>query len=107
VDLIELQDNTPWQELTYPEVWGFCEPGKSEWMLDRGETSIGGKLPINPSGGFLSFGEATIAMGLFQVFEMTCQLRGQAGLRQVEGAKVALGQTMGMGGNGAAIVLKN
>jgi acetyl-CoA acetyltransferase len=107
VDLVELQDNTPWQELTYPEVWGFCEPGKSEWMLDRGETSIGGKLPINPSGGFLSFGEATIAMGLFQVFEMTCQLRGQAGLRQVEGARVALGQTMGMGGNGAAIVLKN
>ena len=46
-------------------------------------------------------------MGLFQVFEMTIQLRGRAGLRQVEGAKVALGQTMGMGGNGAAIVLKN
>ncbi len=106
IDLLELQDNCSWQELEYPELWGFCGEGESEWLLERGETGVNGKLPINPSGGFLSFGEATTVMGLYQVHEMTQQLRKQAGSRQVESAQVALGQTLGMWGNGAAIVLK-
>jgi acetyl-CoA acetyltransferase len=62
-------------------------------------------MPINPSGGFLSFGEATTAMGVFQVAELVWQLRGAAGARQVPDAKVALGQTRGLGGNGAAVIL--
>lgn len=106
IDLIELTDNSVWQELAYPEYWGFCEPGESDHLVERGETGIEGRMPINPSGGFLSFGEATNAMGIFQVCEMTWQLRGQARKRQVQGAKTALAQTLGLGGNGSAVILK-
>ena len=105
VDVIELQDNTVWQELAYPELWGLCKPGESAHLAAKGETGATGKMPINPSGGFLSFGEATTAMGVFQVVELVWQLRGEAGARQVPNAKVGLGQTRGLGGNGAAVVL--
>jgi acetyl-CoA acetyltransferase len=106
LDFVELQDNTVYYELSFPEEWGLCEPGQAEWLLERGETTPTGKLPINPSGGFLSFGEATTAQGLFQVCELGWQLRGQAGGRQVPHAKVGLAQTLGLGGNGTAVVLK-
>ena len=106
VDVVELQDNTVYYELAFPEEWGLCEPGQAEWLVDRGETGPHGSLPINPSGGFLSFGEATTAMGLFEVCELTWQLRGQAGARQVKDAKVGLGQTIGLGGNATAVILK-
>jgi acetyl-CoA acetyltransferase len=106
LDLVELQDNTVYYELAFPEDWGLCKPGEAEQLMERGETLPTGKLPINPSGGFLSFGEATTAMGVFQVCELTWQLRGQAGARQVPDAKLGLAQTLGLGGNGAAVVLK-
>jgi acetyl-CoA acetyltransferase len=106
VDFIELQDNTVYYELCFPEEWGFCEPGQSESLLEAGETTPIGKMPINPSGGFLSFGEATTAQGIFQVVELATQLRGAGGGRQVPNAKVGLGQTLGLGGNGAAVILK-
>lgn len=106
LDLVELQDNTVYYELAFPEDWGMCEPGEAESLLESGDTMPTGKMPINPSGGFLCFGEATTAMGVFQVCELTWQLRGQAGARQVPDAKVALAQTLGLGGNGTAVVLK-
>ena len=106
VSLVELQDNTVYYELAFPEDWGLCKPGEAEHLLERGETLPTGRLPINPSGGFLSFGEATTAMGVFQVCELTWQLRGDAGPRQVPDAKLALGQTLGLGGNGTAVILK-
>ncbi len=106
IDFIELQDNSVYYELAFPEEWGFCQPGEGERLLERGETLPSGRLPINPSGGFLSFGEATTAMGIWQVCEVTWQLRGQAGPRQVPGAKVGLAQTLGLGSNGSALVLK-
>jgi len=106
VDFIELQDNTVYYELSFPEDWGFCGPGEAESLLEDGETGPTGKLPINPSGGFLSFGEATTAQGIFQVCELVTQLRGEGGGRQVPDAKVGLGQTLGLGGNGAAVILK-
>ena len=106
VDLVELQDNTVYYELAFPEEWGLCEPGEAESLVERGETLPTGKLPINPSGGFLSFGEATTAMGVFQVCELAWQLRGESGARQVPDAKVGLGQTLGLGGNGTAVILK-
>lgn len=105
VDLIELTDNSVWQELAFPEAWGFCEPGESDHLVQTDQTRPDGRLPINPSGGFLCFGEATVAMGLFQVAEMHDQLLGRAGARQVPNARVALGQTLGLGGNGSAVVL--
>jgi acetyl-CoA acetyltransferase len=106
VDFLELQDNTVYYELAFPEEWGFCEPGQAEWLVNNGETAPNGKLPINPSGGFLSFGEATTAMGIWEVCELVWQLRGQAGARQVRGAKVGLSQTIGLGGNATAVILK-
>jgi acetyl-CoA acetyltransferase len=106
LDLVELQDNTVYYELAFPEDWGLCKPGEAEHLMERGETLPTGKLPINPSGGFLSFGEATTAMGVFQVCELTWQLRGEAGARQVPNAKLGLGQTLGLGGNGTAVILK-
>ncbi len=106
IDLIELQDNTVYYELSFPEEWGFCKPGEAEHLLESGETLPTGKLPINPSGGFISFGEATTAQGLFQICELGWQLRGDAGGRQVANAKVGLAQTLGLGGNGSASILK-
>ena len=106
MSLVELQDNTVYYELAFPEEWGFCAPGEAERLVEKGETGPTGKLPINPSGGFQSFGEATTAMGVFQVAELTWQLRGEAGGRQVPGAKAGLAQTIGLGGNATALVLK-
>jgi acetyl-CoA acetyltransferase len=106
VDLVELQDNTVYYELAFPEEWGLCEPGEAESLVERGETMPDGTLPINPSGGFLCFGEATTAMGVFQICELTWQLRGDAGARQVPNAKLGLAQTLGLGGNATATVLK-
>jgi acetyl-CoA acetyltransferase len=106
IDLIELQDNTVFYELSFPEEWGFCEPGEAEHLLESGQTMPNGRLPINPSGGFISFGEATTAQGLFQICEVGWQLRGQAGERQVANAKVGLAQTLGLGGNGTGTILK-
>lgn len=106
VSLVELQDNTVYYELAFPEEWGLCAEGEAERLVEKGETGPTGKLPINPSGGFQSFGEATTAMGVFQVAELTWQLRGDAGGRQVPNARVGLGQTIGLGGNATAVVLK-
>lgn len=104
ISFTELQDNTCYYELAFPEEWGLCKPGQSESLLMAGETTPTGSMPINPSGGFVSFGEATTAMGVFQIAELTWQLRGQAGGRQVPDAKVGLAQTLG--GNATAAILK-
>src|SRR3954447_1703618 len=106
VDVLELADNSAWHVLAWPENLGFVEPGRSDWMLDRGEFGIDGELPINPSGGFLSFGEATTAQGVLQVCELAWQLREQAEGRQVPGAKVGQSAVLGLGANGASVVLK-
>jgi acetyl-CoA acetyltransferase len=106
LDLVELQDNTVYYELAFPEEWGMCEPGESESLLHKGETLPTGRMPINPSGGFLCFGEATTAQGLFQICEVGWQLRAEAGPRQVPGAKIGMAQSIGLGGNGTAAVLK-
>jgi acetyl-CoA acetyltransferase len=106
IDLVELQDNTVYYELAFPEEWGLCEVGEAERLVEKHETTPIGRLPINPSGGFQSFGEATTAQGLFQICELAWQLRGEAGARQVPNAKVGLAQTLGLGGNATAAVLK-
>lgn len=106
LDFVELQDNTVYYELAFPEEWGMCEPGESERLLHAGETLPTGRMPINPSGGFLCFGEATTAQGLFQLCEVGWQLRGESGARQVPGARIGMAQSIGLGGNGTAAVLK-
>jgi acetyl-CoA acetyltransferase len=106
LDFVELQDNTVYYELAFPEEWGMCEPGESESLLHAGETLPTGSMPINPSGGFLCFGEATTAQGLFQICEVGWQLRGEAGPRQVPGAHIGMAQSIGLGANGTAAVFK-
>jgi len=106
VSCTELQDNTVYYELAFPEEWGLCKPGEAESLVEKGETLPTGKMPINPSGGFVSFGEATTAMGVFQICELAWQLRGESGGRQVKNAKVGLAQTLGLGGNATSAILK-
>jgi acetyl-CoA acetyltransferase len=106
VDFVELPDNSSWHYLQYPETLGFWGPGETERMLDEGQTGLNGKLPINTSGGIASFGEAVGAQGLCQIYEAVIQLRGQAGDRQVKGAKVGMTQTYGQMGNSATAILK-
>jgi len=84
----------------------FYEPGEADHALMAGDCRIGGKLPVCPSGGFSSFGEAVAAQGLSQVCELVWQLRGEAKDRQVEGAKVAMSQVYGGASNSAAVILK-
>jgi len=106
LDVVEISDNAVTHELELPESWGMCAPGEADSLVEKGETLPSGTMPINPSGGFLCFGEATTAMGLFQICELTWQLRGQSGTRQVARASVGMAQTIGLGGNASAIVLQ-
>jgi len=105
VDLLEMADNTAWHLLAWPEIFGFYAPGEGDGMLADGQLTIGGRLPLNPSGGFLSFGEATTAQAVLQVCELAWQLRGQAEGHQVEGAKVAMSAVLGLGANGGSVIL--
>lgn len=107
IDVLEMADNSAWHVLGWPEQFGFLEPGQADWMIEHDELGIDGKLPINPSGGFLSFGEATTAQGVLQVCEIAWQLRGQATGRQVPGARVGQTAVLGLGANGASVVLKS
>lgn len=106
VDLLEMADNSAWHVLAWPETFGFLEPGQSDWMLERGDFGLDGAFPINPSGGFLSFGEATTAQGVLQVCELAWQLRKEATGRQVSGAQIGQSAVLGLGANGASVVLK-
>jgi len=106
VDFVELPDNSSWHYLQYLEILGFCGPGEADQLLEEGNTLLGGKIPVCPSGGVASFGEASAAQGALQIVELVTQLRGEAGERQVEGAKVGLAQTYGAEGNSASVILK-
>ncbi|KAJ6662508.1 hypothetical protein lerEdw1_011644 [Lerista edwardsae] len=102
VDVIELHDCFSANELITYEALGLCPEGRAGELIDRGDNSYGGKWVINPSGGLLSKGHPLGATGLAQCAELCWQLRGEAGKRQVPGAKVALQHNLGLGG--AAVV---
>jgi acetyl-CoA acetyltransferase len=95
MDLVECHDATAPGELLYYEDLGFCKPGEAARLLDDGVTSVGGRIPFNPSGGLTSRGHPVGATGLAQIAEAVWQLRGEAGERQVAGARVALTQNSG------------
>lgn len=90
INVAELHDATAVGELMALEAIGLCESGASGVLTERGETTLGGRLPVNPSGGLESKGHPIGATGLGQVFELVEQLRGNCGKRQVEGARFAL-----------------
>ena len=79
--------------------------GEAEHLLRSGATALGGRVPVNPSGGLSSFGEAIPAQAIAQVAECTWQLRGQADGHQVEDAKVAVTANQGLFGHGSSVVL--
>jgi acetyl-CoA acetyltransferase len=106
LDLIECQDTDAARELLSYEELGLCPRGDAAKLLEDGATERGGRLPVNPSGGLLSKGEPLGASALGQLVELTRQLRSQAGERQVPGARVGLGHTVGRGANASAVILK-
>ena len=105
VDLAEVYDLSTALELDWIEDLALCKRGEAESLLRAGETTIGGRIPVNSSGGLACFGEAVPAQALAQVCEVTWQLRGRAEGRQVEGARVGITANQGLFGHGSAVVL--
>jgi acetyl-CoA acyltransferase len=102
VDVVELHDCFSTNELISYEALGLCAEGEGGKLIDAGDTTYGGKWVVNPSGGLISKGHPLGATGLAQCTELTWQLRGTAGPRQVDGARIALQHNIGLGG--AAVV---
>jgi acetyl-CoA acetyltransferase len=98
VDVIELHDCFTTNELITYEGLGLAKEGEGGKLVDENKTTYGGDWVVNPSGGLLSKGHPLGATGLAQCFELNQQLRGLAGPRQVEGAKIALQHNLGLGG---------
>lgn len=105
LSLAEVYDLSSAMELDWYEHIGLCKPGEAEGLLRDGETTLGGRIPVNPSGGLACFGEAVPAQALAQVCEVVWQLRGQADGRQVEGATTGLTANQGLFGHGSAVLL--
>jgi acetyl-CoA acetyltransferase len=106
LSLAEVYDLSSALELDWYENIGLCKPGEAEKLLRAGDTALGGRVPVNTSGGLSCFGEAIPAQAISQVCELTWQLRGQAGERQVKAAKVGLAVNQGLFGHGSAVLLK-
>ena len=95
MDVAEVHDASAMGEIIQSENLGFCAAGEGGVLAESGATRIGGRIPINPSGGLECKGHPIGATGLGQIFELTVQLRGEAGQRQVEGARVAIQENGG------------
>ncbi|PHR62258.1 MAG: lipid-transfer protein [Robiginitomaculum sp.] len=98
IDVIELHDCFAQNELITYEGLGLCETGQAQKFIADGDNTYGGRFVTNPSGGLLSKGHPLGATGLAQCYELTHQLRGTAGARQVEGARIGLQHNIGLGG---------
>lgn len=110
IQVLECHDAFTIGEIVTTEALGLAAEGEGVALLRQGHTRVGGPQPVNPSGGLLSRGHPLGATGLAQLAEITWQLRGQAGARQVEGARIGLVETMGGGvagidGNACAIAV--
>jgi len=105
LDVAEVYDLSSALELDWYENIGLCKEGEAERLLNDGDTTIGGRIPVNPSGGLACFGEAIPAQAIAQVCELTWQVRGQAAGRQVEGARVGLSINQGLFGHGSSVIV--
>jgi len=105
LDVAEVYDLSSALELDWYENIGLCKEGEAERLLNDGDTTIGGRIPVNPSGGLACFGEAIPAQAIAQVCELTWQVRGQATGRQVEGATVGLSINQGLFGHGSSVIV--
>lgn len=95
INVAEVHDATAFGELHQTEALGFCPEGEGGIIAELGATSLGGRIPLNPSGGLESRGHPIGASGLGQIYELVLQLRGEAGKRQVENARLALAENGG------------
>jgi benzoylsuccinyl-CoA thiolase BbsB subunit len=100
IDLAEVHDAFSIAELLYYEALGFCGRGEGARLIRDGATALGGRIPVNVSGGLIAKGHPPGATGIAQVFEAVTQLRGEAGTRQVANAKTALTHCTGGGVSG-------
>ncbi|MFF1477773.1 lipid-transfer protein [Streptomyces sp. NPDC058301] len=106
IDVIELHDCFSINELLTYEALGMCAEGESGKLVESGATTYGGRWVVNPSGGLISKGHPLGATGLAQVCELVAQLRGEAGRRQVGGARVGLAHNIGLGGAAVLTLLR-
>ena len=106
VSLAEVYDLSTALELDWIEDLQLCPRGEAAALTRAGETTVGGRIPVNASGGLACFGEAVPAQALAQVCELTWQLRGQAGERQVAGARVGITANQGLFGHGSSVIVK-
>ena len=106
VSLAEVYDLSTALELDWIEDLQLCPRGEAAGLLRAGDTAVGGRIPVNASGGLACFGEAVPAQALAQVCELTWQLRGEAGDRQVEGATVGITANQGLFGHGSSVIVK-
>ncbi|MDE0951525.1 MAG: lipid-transfer protein [Halioglobus sp.] len=106
IDLAEVYDLSTALELDWIEDLQLAPRGEAAALLRAGDTALGGKIPVNVSGGLACFGEAVPAQALSQVCELTWQLREQAGDRQVQGAKVGITANQGLFGHGSSVIIK-
>ena len=97
IDLVELHDCFATAEMLHYENLGLCEDGEAGRLIDEGEVELGGRVPVNVSGGLLSKGHPLGATGIANIYEVCTHIRGEAGERQVEGAKIGLTHVIGLG----------
>ncbi|BBA38235.1 MULTISPECIES: thiolase family protein [Burkholderia] len=95
ISVAEVHDASSFGELLQSELLGFCEIGSGGRFVESGASRLGGRMPINPSGGLESKGHPMGASGLAQIYELVQQLRGNCGARQVAGARIALAENGG------------
>ena len=105
VDVAEVYDLSSALELDWYENIGLCKEGEAERLLHDGDTTLGGRVPVNPSGGLSCFGEAIPAQAIAQVCELTWQLQGRAEGRQVEGARLGVTANQGLFGHGSSVIV--
>lgn len=106
VDVVQAYDTMSCAELWDIEELGLCKKGEAVGLLRDGELDLGGRLPVNTDGGLMARSHPLGATGLAQIIEICKQLRGEADKRQVQGAKVGLAHTMGIGLNSSVVILK-
>jgi acetyl-CoA acetyltransferase len=97
LDLVQVHDAFPIEELVYYELLGICREGEGDRLIADGETAIGGRIPFSTDGGLIARGHPGGPTGLAQIHETVTQLRGEAGARQVDGAKIGLCHLVGAG----------
>ena len=97
LDLVELHDCFATAEILHYENLGLCGDGEAGRMIDEGQTSLGGKIPVNVSGGLLSKGHPLGATGIANIYELCTHLRGEAGARQVANARFGMAHVIGLG----------